>query len=112
MVAEPGEAAVAYGALFGPAAVSAGRGCVEIDVGGAIVRLTTPSGLSQLYPGMSALPDHPPPWLSGMRLAVENVNETAAVLDARGIPYFRDGDRLLRLRPEMACGVVIEFAES
>ncbi len=112
VVAEPGEAAVAYGALFGPSAVSAERGCVEVDVGGAMLRLTTPSGLSQLYPGMSALPDHPPPWLSGMRLAVENVTATAALLDSRGVSYFRDGDRLLRLRPEMACGVVIEFAES
>lgn len=112
VVAEPGDAAVAYGKLFGPAAVSTGRGCIEVDVGGATVRLTAPGGLSRLYPGMLALPDHPPPWLSGMRLAVESLTATAAALDARGVPYFRDGDRVLRVPPEMACGVVIEFAES
>ena len=112
VVAEPGDAAVAYGTLFGPAAVSAGHGCVEVDVGGATVRLTTPGGLSRLYPGLPALPDHPPPWLSGMRLAVENLAATAAALDARGVPYFRDGGRILRVPPEMACGVVVEFAEN
>ncbi len=112
VVAEPGDAALAFGALFGPGAVSAGRGCIEIDVGGATVRLTTPGGLSQLYPGLPAMPDHPPPWLSGMRLAVENLAATAAALDARGVPYFRDGGRILRVPPEMACGVVVEFAES
>ena len=111
VVADPGAAAVAYGELFGQAAVSAGDGCVQVDAGGAILRLTLPDGLSQLYPGLSGLPAHPPPWLSGMRLAVENVTATAAALDARGVTYMRDGDRLLRLPPEMACGVVIEFAE-
>jgi catechol 2,3-dioxygenase-like lactoylglutathione lyase family enzyme len=111
VVAEPGAAALAYGALFGPAAVSTGVGCIDVDVGGATVRLAAPGGLSQLYPGLSALPDHPPPWLCGMRLAVESLAATAAALDVRGVPYFRDGDQVLRLRPEMACGAVIEFAE-
>ena len=112
VVADPGDAAIAYAKLFGPAAVSAGDGCVEIDVGRAMLRLTTPGGLSQMYPGLPGLPDHPPPWLSGMRLAVDDLTATAAALDARSVPYLRDGERLLRLPPEMACGVVVEFAES
>lgn len=111
VVADPGDAALRYARVFGPAAVSAGHGCVEVDVGGAILRLTTPRGLSRLYPGLPGLPEQAPPWLSGMRLAVEALPATAAALDARGVPYFRDGGRLLRLPPEMACGVVLEFAE-
>ncbi len=111
VAADPGDAAVAYAELFGPAAVSAGRGCVDIDVGGAILRLTTPGGLNRLYPGLPGLSDHAPPWLCGMRLAVDDLAATAAALDARGVSYLRDGERLLRLAPEMACGVVVEFAE-
>ncbi len=111
VVADPGDAAIAYAKLFGSAAVSAGDGYVEVDVGGATLRLTTPGGLSRLYPGLPGIPDHPPPWLSGMRLAVDNLTATAAALDARGAPYMRDGEGLLRLPPEMACGVVVEFAE-
>jgi hypothetical protein len=112
VVADPGDAAVAYAKLFGAAAVSAGRGCIEVDVGGAILRLTMPGGLNQMYPGLPSLPVHAPPWLSGMRLAVGDVRATAAALDARGVPYIRDGERVLRLPPELACGVVVEFAVS
>jgi len=112
VVADPGEAAIAYATLFGQAAVSAGDGYVEIDVGGASLRLTTPGGLSRLYPGLPGIPDHSPPWLCGMRLAVDNLVTTADALDARGAPYMRDGQELLRLPPEAACGVVVEFAES
>ena len=111
VVADPGEAAIAYAKLFGQAAVSAGDGYVEIDVGGATLRLIAPGGLSRIYPGLPGIPDHPPPWLSGMRLVVDNLTATAAALDARGVSYMRDGEELLRLPPQMACGVVVEFAE-
>ncbi len=50
------------------------------------------------------------PWLAGLRLTVGDVNSTAGYLDAAGVRYLRDGDRLLRLGPDYACGVVIEFA--
>jgi len=112
VVAEPGDAAVDYAELFGPAAVSAGRGCVEVDVGGAVLRLTMPGDLSRLYPGLPTLPAHAPPWLAGMRLAVDDLDATAAALEARSVPHVRDGERVLRLPPELACGTVIEFAEN
>ncbi|HEY5597434.1 MAG TPA: VOC family protein [Kiloniellales bacterium] len=110
VVADPGAAAVAYARLFGPAAVSAGRGGVNVDVGGAVLRLVTAEGVGRLYPGLAEVPDHPRPWLCGMRLAVEAVTATAAAFDARGVAYFRDGEQGLRVAPEMACGVVLEFA--
>ena len=43
-------------------------------------------------------------------LAVADVNSTAGYLDAAGVRYLRDGETLLRLAPDYACGVVIEFA--
>jgi catechol 2,3-dioxygenase-like lactoylglutathione lyase family enzyme len=111
VVADPDESAVAYGRLFGPAAVSVRRECVEVDVGGAALRLATAEGVRRLYPGLSEMPDYPRPWLCGLRLAVDNLSATAAAFDARRISYFRDGDRVLRLPAEMACGVVLEFTE-
>lgn len=112
VVADPGEAAVATERLFGSGAVSTGRGCVEVDAGGAVLRLATAEEVRRLYPGLSGMPDYPRPWLCGLRLAVDNLTATAAAFDARGIPYFRDGDRVLRLPAELACGVILEFAEA
>ena len=111
VVADPDEAAVAYRRLFGSGAVSTRRGGVEVDVGGATLRLATAEGARRLYPGLSGMPDYPSPWLCGLRLAVDNLTATAAAFDARGVPTFRDGERVLRLPAALACGVILEFAE-
>ncbi len=37
------------------------------------------------------------------------MNATAGYLDAAGVRYLRDGETLLRLSPDYACGVVVEF---
>ncbi len=110
VVADPGEVALAYGRLFGADAVWADRGQVTVETGRGRLRFSTAEGLSALYPGLSEAPAHAVPWLAGLRLEVANVNATAGYLDAAGVRYLRDGDTLLRLSPDYACGVVIEFA--
>jgi catechol 2,3-dioxygenase-like lactoylglutathione lyase family enzyme len=110
VVADPGEVALAYGRLFGEEAVWADRGQVTVETGAGSLRFTTAEGLAQLYPGLAAAPAHAVPWLAGLRLTVANVNATAGYLDAAGVRYLRDGDTLLRLGPDYACGVAIEFA--
>ena len=109
VVEDPGAAALAYSALFGPEAVSADPGLVEVETGAGRLRFTTPAGLDRLYPGADAEPGYPAPWLAGLRLSVASLDTTAGCLDAAGVRYLRDADTLLRVPAEFACGVVIEF---
>jgi catechol 2,3-dioxygenase-like lactoylglutathione lyase family enzyme len=108
-VADPGDAALAFGTLFGPDAVSAGRGAVEVETGAGILRLTAPDGLAALFPGIANIPTRALPRPAGLRVRVANIEATARYLDQAGVPAIRDGDRLLRLDPARACGVLLEF---
>ena len=108
-VADPGAAALAFGALFGPDAVSATHGAVEVETGGGRLRLAAPDGLAALFPGIAGLRDRALPYLAGLRVGVADVGETANYLGAAGVSVSRDGDRLLRLDPANACGVLLEF---
>jgi catechol 2,3-dioxygenase-like lactoylglutathione lyase family enzyme len=110
VVEDPGAVALAYGRLFGEDAVWADRSQVTVETGGGGLRFTTAEGLSELYPGLPQAPAPAVPWLAGLRLVVADVNATAGYLDAAGVHYLRDGDNLLRLSAESACGVAIEFA--
>lgn len=109
VVENPGEVALAYGAIFGEDRVWADQGLVEVDTGRGRLRFTQPEGLSQLFPGLSGLPRFDPPWLAGLRLEVRDLNSTAGYLDAAGVRYSRDADSLLRVGPDYTCGAVVEF---
>ncbi len=108
-VADPGEAALSFGAMLGPEAVSAGRGAIEVATGAGVLRLCAPEALHQLFPGVANLARRPVPYLVGLRIAVGDIARTAGHLVAAGVPFVRDGDRLLRVDPGQACGVVLEF---
>ncbi len=108
-VTDPGAAALAYGALFGPDAVSAGHGSVEIRSGAGLLRLTALEGLRQQFSGIANLPARAAPYLAGLRIGVSDLARTADYLGGAGVSYMRDGHGLLRLDPDLACGVVLEF---
>jgi len=110
-VADPGEAAVTFGNLLGPDAVSAGRGAVEVATGAGVLRLAAAESLHQLYPGIANLKARPAPALVGIRVAVAEIARTADYLGTAGIPAIRDGARLLRLDPIQAHGLALEFEE-
>lgn len=110
VVADPGALAIHYGGLFGFDRVWVSDGAVQVETGGARLRFTTRGWLSRLYPGLAGLPDHPLPWLAGLRIEVGDVGATAALLEAAGVTCARDGASLLRVPPEAACGVLLEFA--
>jgi catechol 2,3-dioxygenase-like lactoylglutathione lyase family enzyme len=110
-VADPGAAALAYGALFGPDAVSAGGGSVEVRTGAGLLRLTAPDGLRQQFSGIGNLAERAVPYLAGLRVGVGDLAHTRDYLQGAGVPFLHDGDELLRLDPGLACGVVLEFEE-
>ncbi len=110
-VADPGAAALAYGALFGPEAVSAGHGAVEVQTGAGLLRLTGPDDLRRQFSGIANLAERALPYLAGLRIGVGDLAHTVDYLQEAGVPFLRDGDELLRLDPALACGVVLEFEE-
>ena len=111
VVADPGAVAVAYGALFGEARVSTDDAVVVADSGCGRLRFVAPGDLGRIYPGLPGLPQSAPPWVAGLRLTVADLAATARHLDEGGVAYLRDGATLLRLAPDLACGVVLEFAQ-
>ncbi len=108
-VADAGAAALAFGALFGPDAVSAGHGAVEVQTGAGLLRLTAPEGLDRQFPGIANLTVRAVPYLAGLRIGVGDLAQTASYLQEAEVPFLRDGHDLLRLDPGLACGVVLEF---
>ncbi len=111
VVADPGAAAIAFEALFGSDAVSAGHGTIEIRTGAGLLRLIAPGSLHRQFPGVANLTSRALPYLAGLRIGVTDLARTAAYLDGAGVSFARDGDRLLRVDPALACGAVLEFAE-
>ena len=111
-VADPGAAALAFGALLGPEAVSAGDGMIEVATGAGTLRLCAPEALHDVFPGIANLPERSAPFLAGFRVAVAEPARTADYLDGAGVPFLRDGDRLLRLDPRQTHGLVLEFEAS
>jgi len=111
VVDDPGVVATAYGALFGAAQVAVDDAVVVVDSGRGRLRFVAPADLDRLYPGLPGLPRIAPPWIAGMRLAAADLAATAGHLDSVGVAYLRDGATLLRLAPNLACGVVLEFAQ-
>ncbi|RMD64335.1 MAG: VOC family protein [Alphaproteobacteria bacterium] len=110
VVEDPGAATLACAPVFGADAVMAGLGTVEVETGRGRLRFTSPEGLARLYPGLAAVPRFAPPWLAGLRVAVDDIGRTAAYLAHAGVAAFHDGGTVLRLAPEAACGVMLEFA--
>ena len=110
-VPDAGQAALAFGELLGADAVSVGSGAVEVKIGPGVLRLCAPENLRQFFPGVANLAERPAPALAALRLAVADIDVTANYLEAAGVPLMRDGDRLLRLDPRQAHGVVLEFEQ-
>jgi hypothetical protein len=109
VVADPGALAIHYGGVFGFDRVWVSDGAVQVETGSARLRFTTRDWLPRLYPGLTGLPDHPLPWLAGLRIEVADVETSAALLAAAGVTFARDGAGLLRVSPEDARGVLLEF---
>ena len=111
VVADPGAAALAHGQLCGEDAVSAGGAMVEVDTGGGRLRLCASGDRARLFPGVARVPDRAPPCLLGLRLAVADLGRTAGYFYTAGVPFTRDGERLLRLAPGCAHGAILEFVQ-
>ncbi len=109
VVADPGEAARAYGALFGPARVTHADGCLKVDSGTAVLRFATGETLRRLHPRAAELPVIPESGLVALTVATRDLAETAVWLTGAGVAHGWDDRRRIHVSPLEATGVVLEF---
>ncbi|MBM3568517.1 MAG: VOC family protein [Alphaproteobacteria bacterium] len=92
-VPDPDAAAGLYRRVFGREHVAESRNRIRIDTGGAPIRLVAGEG---------------PAHVSGLSLVVADLGRAEAALAAGSVPRER-GASVLRVAPEAACGVALEF---
>lgn len=90
---------------------SMGRGgpnkSIEVPTGDVPIFVNSPEGLDKSY--LNGAGDVPTPGFAGLSIQVYDLEETARVLTANGVPFFGSPDIHLLVAPEHANGVMLEF---
>ncbi len=69
----------------------------------------TEDNFSLMHPSVAAMTRRTP-FIGALCLEMSDVAATAAYLDAHGVPHTFSKRGVVRVAPEQACGVVLEFA--
>ena len=101
---DPAVLAPAYEALFGPAALQAGKGRLDVRAGAHDLRFVAPDRLARRYPGLEPAPV--------MTVLCRDLAGTGAFLQGQGISTLEVPGARIVVPPEHANGVILEFALS
>lgn len=109
VVAEPAALAPAYARLFGSAACTGNDDGLSVRVGRHKLIFLNLEAAAALYPDLA--PKTPPKdqRLLAQCVLVDDLDGTAAFLDSKRVPFSSPADGILRVPPEEATGVVLEF---
>jgi catechol 2,3-dioxygenase-like lactoylglutathione lyase family enzyme len=102
----PGELGMAYAGLLGMEKVSAADGWIEVRAGACTLTFLGPEELARRYPGA---PRHPLPWIVGMSVAVRDLAATRYFLQVAEVPFRQEPEGRLRIAPDQATGVALDF---
>jgi len=91
-------------------AVRPRAGGIQGRVGGGELLLLTPEAFQERYPGEALPPASEWPCLAAVVLEVDDVSRSREWLLAHNVG--REAGRRVTSRPELACGTLLEFAES
>ncbi len=108
VVADPPSLAEPYERIFGAGAATLTDDTLAVRTGGATLLFASRDDLFMLHPGVEA-PAATPPYLAAMTLSVADPARVASHLGARGISFATDPDGAIRVGPEVATGVILEF---
>lgn len=97
-------------AVFGPGSTTATDSTVAVHTGNGLLLLVRPDEVTQLHPDEALEDVATVPSVVALTLAVTDSGHTARVLTERGVPFARDTDGTVRVAPEDASGVFLEFA--
>ena len=98
-----------YEALFGPGSSAPTDNTLAIHTGHGALIFVTEDNFSLMHPRVAAA-SRRTPFIGAMSLETRDVRATAAFLDGAGVPHEFSGEGVVRVSPEHACGVVLEFA--
>ncbi len=99
-----------YEVIFGAGSGSTTDDTLAVFTGRDRIMFVTPTDLGLLYPGIAVADDTTLPWIAALSLRVADTDVTAACLEAGAVPYLRTDDGVIRVAPEEACGVILEFS--
>ncbi len=106
-------AEAAHKNLFGNQAVDCHQETVRIQASRAQrIVLMTPERYDSLYRGYPLSSAAAPPCLAAVTLEVRDVATTAEWFSKNKVPFSQSPSGKLRIAPEHACGVVLEFANT
>ena len=111
LVADLQAAEAAHVKLFGEENVERDDQLLTIKVGLThVIRLTTPRGLTTAYPALDLTPHEPVPRLVAVTLQTGDLGKTSDYFQGSSCVAAKLDDAIV-IRPEAACGVVLEFRE-
>ncbi len=96
--------------LFGPGTATTTDDCLAVHVGETTVFFVTATDLDLLYPDIDIQDEPAVPYIAAMGFHVANAADTARHLSAGNIVHHVGPDGGVRVPPEEACGVILEFA--
>lgn len=104
--------ATAFGWLpvFGPDRIKTTNLMTVLDTGNGHIRFTTTSGLAQLYPALTPLPEYPAPWIAALKIAVTDKARCRDHFRFENVLAIKTGKGCI-VPPEEANGVIIEFVQ-
>ena len=98
-----------YEALFGPGSSAPTDNTLAIHTGHGALIFVTGDNFSLMHPRVTAM-SRRTPFIGAMSLETGDVRATAALLERNGVPHEFSDEGVVRVAPEHACGVVLEFA--
>jgi len=111
-VEEPGALIEPMSQVFGSTYLTETDDTLAVHTGHGVLLFATPDDLDMLHPHLPMPPLDSGPTLATLTLAVRDLEQTVAWLDAHEIPYSRNLRGTIGLAPELTNGVRLEFVEA
>lgn len=111
---EPGALLFYYQALYGPEKVAESDRGLRVNTPNGVIDVIPPALMPERFP--MAEPFLPPasmrPCGVAIRVRSPEMGAVAKCLAANSVPYVEDKTGVIRVAPDRACGVILEFAEN
>ncbi len=108
VVEDPARLRPVYERLFGTQDRVGRADQADIFTGHGTFRFVTQDAFSRLHPGVPIPAAHKPPFIGAITLTARDVAAAAVHLRKEGVPFI-EKDGAVRIAPDHACGMVLEF---